>query len=1485
MVLPLHAIFLLLLSLSILWFYRRLVISRGNTNKRGVKHVGFLFDKLVVFTSMILGFLHISLFIFDHFWYIDGDAISYEHLVTQVDLGIRAVAWLAISAYLRFSFNPSLEKRFPALLRIWWGLYFLISFSSVLLDLLCYRKLGILRTHLCVLDFGSLFVALFLNYAGFFGRSVEDGSNLLHESLLSGADILDEQRTSVNDGDIRNVSLFTNASFLSILTFSWMGDLLSVGHKKTLDLKDIPQLDHCDRVDGVFPIFKSKLESCATSHLDSQKSGNTNDTTQISSFHLAKSLVLSSWGLVLVTAFYALLYTVCSYVGPYLIDFFVQYLNGNQTFENEGYILVLAFIVAKLFECLSQRHWFFRLQQAGVRVRAFLVSIIYQKGLTLSSHARQGRTTGEIINIMSVDADRISLFSWYMHDLWMVPIQVTLALLILYTNLGLASLAALVATFIVMLANVPLGKMQENYQQKMMESKDMRMKATSEILRNMRILKLQGWEMKFLSKIAELRKKETNWLRKYVYTSAMTTFVFWGAPTFVAVVTFGACVLLRIPLESGKVLSALATFRVLQEPIYNLPDTISMVVQTKVSLDRISSFLCLEDLPQNVVEKLPRGSSNVAIEVTEGTFSWDLSSESPTVRDLNFRVLHGMRVAVCGTVGSGKSSLLSCILGEVPKIDGKVKLCGMTAYVAQSPWIQSGKIQDNILFGEELDSEKYDIVLEACSLKKDLEILPFGDQTVIGERGINLSGGQKQRIQIARALYQDADIYLFDDPFSAVDAHTGSHLFKECLLGILASKTVIYVTHQIEFLPSADLILVMKEGKITQMGKYNDIITSGSDFMELVGAHKDALSVLDDMELANDSSTHINKDRLHEANEEAKNAENSKFEEIEIQKGQLVQEEEREKGKVGFWVYWKYITTAYKGVLVPLILIAQIFFQVLQIGSNYWMAWAAPVSKDMESPVSVFTLLYVYVALAIGSSLCVLVRAFLLMMAGYKTATILFNKMHFSIFRAPMSFFDSTPSGRILNRASTDQSDVDTNIPYQTGALAFSIIQLVGIIAVMSQVAWQVFIIFIPVIGLSIWYQQYYIDTARELARLVGVCKAPIIQHFAESLSGSTTIRSFSQESRFICINSNRMDEYSRPKFHSAGAMEWLCFRLDLLSSIMFSFSLVFLICLPKGVIDPGIAGLAVTYGLNLNMLQAWVIWNLCNLENKIISVERILQYTSIPNEPPLVIEANRPDHNWPSNGEVELRDLQVRYAPHMPFVLRGLTCTFSGGLKTGIVGRTGSGKSTLIQTLFRIIDPTVGHIHIDGIDISTIGLHDLRSKLSIIPQDPTMFEGSVRSNLDPLEEYTDEQIWEALDCCQLGEEVRKKAKKLDSIVTENGENWSVGQRQLVCLGRVILKRSKVLVLDEATASVDTATDSLIQKTLRQQFSDSTVITIAHRITSVLDSDMVLLLEHGLIVEHSTPAKLLENKSSLFSKLVAEYSMRSSSSYDKLDSM
>ncbi|TKV99223.1 hypothetical protein SEVIR_8G030300v4 [Setaria viridis] len=1277
--------------------------------------------------------------------------------------------------------------------------------------------------------------------------------------------LLDHESSSLSEAK-RSRSLFADVGLFSNITFSWMGPLLDLGKRKTLDLNDVPFLDDCDSVHGIIPKFRSKIASISAT-------GQYNDVTTVK---LAKALVLTTWKLIIVTAVYALLRTVTSYVGPYLIEYFVGYLNESPRPTKKGYLMVLAFVVAQFMESLSSRHLLFRSQQLGVRVRSALIAIIYQKGLALSSQSRQSSSSGELINVVSLDAERVGDFNWSMHELWLVPVQISLAMVILYSTLGLAAFAALGATLLTMLANIPLGKIEQNYQEKTMTAKDARMSAMSEILQNMHILKLQGWELVFFSKVKELRMVEMNWIKKYVYTSSMLISVFFGAPAFVAMITFGTCMLLGIPLETGKVLSALATIRQLQGPIHSLPDTISSVIQTKVSLDRICSFLCLEELASDAVTKLPSGSTDISIEVRNGHFSWDTSSQVPTLQDLNFRVQQGMRVAICGTIGSGKSSLLSCILGEIPKLFGEVQTCGRIAYVSQSPWIQSGTIEENILFGTQMNRERYKKVLEACSFTNDLDILPLGDQTVIGERGINLSGGQKQRIQIARALYQDADIFLFDDPFSAVDARTGLHLFKECLLGFLASKTVVYVTHHVEFLPSADVILVLRDGKIAQSGDYTEILKSGEELMELVVSHKDALSTLDMLECPSgnfDSTYHPggNGSTLFIAGD--KKDDNNEEEGI-VQNGQLV-EEEREKGRVGFIVYWKYITMAYNGALVPLILLAQIIFQVLQIGSNFWMAWAAPVSKDVDPPVSSLLMVNVYVALALVSSLCIFIRSHFLVMAGCKTATILFEKMHECIFRAPMSFFDSTPSGRILNRASTDQSTVDTRIFDLMGYLLFPAIEIIGTIILMSQIAWPVIIIFIPIIVASLWYQQYYIDAARELQRLIGVCRAPVMQHFTESIAGSNIIRCFQKERQFISSIGHLMDNLSRPSLYNAAAMEWLCFRLDILSSFIFSFTLILLVSSSTALIDPKTAGLAVTYGLSLNMLQGWAIAVLCSLENRMISVERMLQYMNIPSEPPLTISESRPNCQWPTKGEIELRNLHVRYAPQLPFVLKGLTCTLPGGKKTGIVGRTGGGKSTLIQALFRIVEPCIGQVLIDGIDICTIGLHDLRTRLSIIPQDPVMFEGTLRSNIDPLGEYSDEQIWEALDSCHLGDEVRKNELKLDWTVRGNGKNWSAGQRQLVCLGRVILKRRKILVLDEATSSVDPITDNLIQKTLKHQFPECAVITIAHRITSVLDSDKVLLLDNGAIAEYDEPAKLLEDSASLFSKLVSEYTMGS----------
>ncbi|KAL3734637.1 hypothetical protein ACJRO7_023912 [Eucalyptus globulus] len=1449
----------LLLGLLVSWTGKKIWAQRnGVGSEQSRRRSRIWYYKPTLFCCLGLSLFNLVLCAANYFYWYANDW-SEEKLVSLLDLALKSLAWGALGVRLYGQSSDFGVSKLPLFLRVWWGSYLSIACYCLVIDVVLYGKCVPVRTQYSISDVVSVVTGFFCCYVGFFGKIEID--DCLLEALLNGNSVTSNAKLNRSPGS-ETVTPYSKAGLLSIISFSWLSPLMAVGNEKTLDLEDVPQLAPRDRIAGALPGFKEKLKSDA---------GSSNGVT---AFRLVKALIMSEWKEVISTAVFELLITLASYVGPYLMETFVQFLNGQRKFESKGYLLVSAFLVAQLVECLSSRQMIFRLDLVGIRTRSLLVALIYDKGLNLSCQSKQGHTSGEIINIMSVDAERIGDSCWCMHDPWLVLVQVGLALAILYKNLGLAAIAAFVASVLVMLANIPLSKLQEKIDEKFMESKDKRMKATSEILRNMKILKLQAWEMKFLSKINELRNIETGWLKILFYTEAMTSFVFWGAPTFVSVTTFGTCMLLGIPLSSGKILSAIATFSVLQDPIYELPVVLSVIAQTKVSLDRVASFLRLEDLQNDVIEKLPQGTSDMAVEINEGNFTWDLSSSEPTLKDINLKVINGMKVAVCGTVGSGKSSLLSCLLGELSKISGALKLCGSKAYVAQSPWIQSGKIVDNILFGKEMNRERYESILEACCLMKELEILPFGDQTIIGERGINLSGGQKQRVQIARAIYRDADIYLLDDPFSAVDAHTGSHLFKECLLGLLSLKTVIYVTHQVEFLQTADLIVVMRDGKITESGTYSEILHLGADFTELVGAHEEALARLGSHQAGPDSeASGINNEESRTENTVEKE-ENRNVQDGEVRvKGQLVQEEEREKGRVGFLVHWKYLTAAYGGALVPFILLAQFLFMLLQMGSNYWMAWATPVSEDVEPAVPGSTLILVYVALAVGSALCILFRSSLLATAGYKTATILFNKLHLAIFRAPMSFFDATPSGRILSRVSKDQSAVDLDIPFIVAEFAFSMIRLLGIIILITQVAWQVLIIFIPVIATCVWYQQYYMPSARELARLMGVSEAPVIQHFAETISGSTTIRGFDQESRFRDTIMELSDAYSRYMFHVDGAMEWLRFRLDMLSTVTFGISLIFLTSIPEGFIDPAIAGLAVTYVLNLNTIQEIVIFSLCNMENKIISVERIIQYAGISSEPPLTIEDDCPCPSWPTCGEIAISDLQVQYAPHLPLVLRGITCTFPGGMKTGIVGRTGSGKSTLMQALFRIVEPCAGQILIDGINISSIGLHDLRSRLSIIPQDPTMFEGTVRSNLDPLEEYSDEQIWEALDKCQLGDEVRKKEGKLDSPVAENGENWSIGQRQLVCLGRVLLKKSKILVLDEATASVDTATNNVIQQTLRHHLADCTVNTIAHRITSVLDSNIILLLDHGLVAEYDSLKRLLDKESS-YAQLAAEHATR-----------
>lgn len=1481
--LTLVLLFLFVVSVRKILVYKRIGIVKDSTTSndspicsvidRETSDVSIgVWFKLSVLSCFYVLFVEVLVLSFDVGAIIWGEVLHWSLISVPAS---QVLAWSVLS-FSALNCKFKVLEKFPFLLRVWWFLSFVICLCTLYVDGRGFWLEGskYFRSH-AVANFAVTPALAFLGAVAVNGVS---GIQVSRNSDLQEPLIVEEEELGC-----LQVTPYRDAGLFSLATLSWLNPLLSIGAKRPLELKDIPLVAPSDRAKASYKAVNSNWEKL--------KAENQNSSKQPS---LAWALLKSFWKEAALNAVFAGMNTLVSYVGPYLISYFVDFLGGKETFAHEGYILTGIFFVAKLVETLTTRQWYLGVDILGMHVRSALTAMVYKKGLRLSSSAKQSHTSGEIVNYMAVDVQRVGDYSWYIHDMWMLPLQIVLALVILYKNVGIAFVATLIATIISIVVTVPVARIQEEYQDKLMTAKDERMRKTSECLRNMRILKLQAWEDRYRIKLEEMRGVEFKWLRKALYSQACVTFIFWSSPIFVSAVTFATTVFLGTQLTAGGVLSALATFRILQEPLRNFPDLVSTMAQTKVSLDRISGFLQDEELREDATTVLPRGTSNIVIEIMDGVFCWDPSSSKPTLSGIHMKVERGMSVAVCGMVGSGKSSFLSCILGEIPKLSGEVRVCGSAAYVSQSAWIQSGNIEENILFGNPMDKRKYKNVIHACSLKKDLELFSHGDQTIIGDRGINLSGGQKQRIQLARALYQDADIYLLDDPFSALDAHTGSELFREYVLSELADKTVIFVTHQVEFLPAADMILVLKEGQIIQAGKYDDLLQAGTDFRSLVSAHHEAIEAMDipthsssedsDENESLDAPIRTSKKSIssvndiaslakevHEGSSEIKEKKKAKR----SRKKQLVQEEERVRGRVSMKVYLTYMAAAYKGLLIPLIIIAQTLFQFLQIASNWWMAWANPQTEGDEPKVTPTTLLLVYMALAFGSSCFIFVRAVLVATFGLAAAQKLFFNMLRSIFHAPMSFFDSTPAGRILNRVSIDQSVVDLDIPFRLGGFASSTIQLIGIVAVMSEVTWQVLLLVVPMAIVCLWMQKYYMASSRELVRIVSIQKSPIIQLFGESIAGAATIRGFGQEKRFLKRNLYLLDCFARPFFCSLAAIEWLCLRMELLSTFVFAFCMVLLVSFPRGSIDPSMAGLAVTYGLNLNgRLSRWIL-SFCKLENKIISIERIYQYSQIPSEAPPLIEDFRPPPSWPVNGTIQLIDLKVRYKENLPMVLHGVSCTFPGGKKIGIVGRTGSGKSTLIQALFRLVEPAAGSILIDNIDISGIGLHDLRSHLSIIPQDPTLFEGTIRGNLDPLEEHSDKEIWEALDKSQLGEIIREKGQKLDTPVLENGDNWSVGQRQLVALGRALLKQSKILVLDEATASVDSATDNLIQKVIREEFRDCTVCTIAHRIPTVIDSDLVLVLSDGLVAEFDTPLRLLEDKSSMFLKLVTEYSSRS----------
>ncbi|KAJ9706102.1 hypothetical protein PVL29_001594 [Vitis rotundifolia] len=922
---------------------------------------------------------------------------------------------------------------------------------------------------------------------------------------------------------------FETAGLISKLSFWWLNSLMKKGKQKTLEDKDIPQLRREDRAEMCYLMFMEQQNKQKKQSSDSPS--------------ILSTILLWQRKQILISGFFALIKVLTLSTGPLFLRAFILVAEGKEAFKYEGYALTGGLFLTKCLESLSERQWFFRTRLIGLQVRSFLSAAIYQKQLKLSNAAKGSYSPGQIINFVTIDAYNIGEYPYWFHQIWSTSLQLCLALLIIYYSVGLATIAALFVVILTVVANSPMGRLQHKYQKMLMETQDKRLKAFAEALTNMKSLKLYAWETHFKNVIERLRKEEFKWLLSVLSQKGYNLILFWSSPIVVSAVTFWACYFLGTTLSASNVFTFMASLCIAQEPIRLIPDVISAFIEAMVSLDRIAKFLDAPELQNKHVRKMCDGKELAeSVFIKSKRISWEDNSTRATLRNINLVVKPGEKVAICGEVGSGKSTLLAAILGEVPQVNGIVRVYGKIAYVSQTAWIPTGTIQENILFGSAMDPYRYREAIEKSALMKDLEMLPFGDLTEIGERGVNLSGGQKQRVQLARALYRDADIYLLDDPFSAVDAHTATNLFNEYVMGALSMKTVILVTHQVDFLPAFDSVLLMSEGEILQAATFDQLMHSSQEFQNLVNAHNATVGSERQPEHDSTQKSKIPKGEIQKIYTE-KQLRDSLGE-------QLIKKEERETGDTGLKPYLQYLKYS-KGLLYFFLAsLSHIIFIVEQLVQNYWLA------ANVQNPsVSQLKLIAVYTGIGLSLSIFLLLRSFFVVLLGLGASQSIFSTLLSSLFRAPMSFYDSTPLGRILSRVSSDLSVVDLDMAFKFTFAVGAAVTTYASFGVLVILAWELVLVILPTIYLSILIQRYYFAAGKELMRINGTTKSFVASHLAESIAGAMTIRAFREEDRHFSKNLDFIDINASPFFYSFTANEWLIQRLEILCAIVLSSS------------------------------------------------------------------------------------------------------------------------------------------------------------------------------------------------------------------------------------------------------------------------------------------------------------------------------------------
>uniref|UniRef100_A0A672VBH8 ATP binding cassette subfamily C member 3 n=1 Tax=Strigops habroptila TaxID=2489341 RepID=A0A672VBH8_STRHB len=1296
------------------------------------------------------------------------------------------------------------------------------------------------------------------------------------------------------------------SGFLSRLTFWWFTSMAILGYKRPIEDKDLWSLNEDDTSKAIVQQLtkewdKEKFHSSRKEDVTYVKKSNNvlnhvgdgpeeaevliRDKKHNRKPSFLKALLRTFGAYFLIGSFFKLIQDLLAFVNPQLLSALIGFIKNKDAPAWWGFLIAaLMFICAVLQTLMLHQHFQYSFV-TGMRLRTGITGVIYRKSLVITNSAKRSSTVGEIVNLMSVDAQRFMDLVAFLNMLWSAPLQIFLALYFLWQTLGPSVLAGVAVMVLLIPFNAAIAMKTRAFQVEQMRYKDSRIKLMNEILGGIKVLKLYAWEPSFSEKVLEIRKNELRVLKKSAYLNSLSSFAWISAPFLVALTTFAVYVSVdeKNILDAEKAFVSLSLFNILKFPLSMLPQVISYIVQTSVSLKRIQQFLSHDELDPNSVEtKVIAPGKDMSISLNYA------NKKTPILYFINLLVPTGALVAVVGHVGCGKSSLMSALLGEMEKLEGEVAVKGSVAYVPQQAWIQNATLKDNILFGQAPNEQKYQNVLEACALKTDLEVLPGGDQTEIGEKGINLSGGQRQRVSLARAVYSNSDIYLLDDPLSAVDSHVARHIFDKVIGpdGVLKGKTRILVTHGISFLPQVDHIVVLGDGKISEMGSYQDLLKQNKAFAEFLRNYaldedirEDEPTGIDSAKICpfspNDSFVSTRQlSVISSEGGECPNKMSTKRRVCEKKPAEsplprrnpnekLIQAETAETGTVKLTVFWQYMKA-----VGPVICFVICFLYCCQnaaaIGANVWLSdWTnEPVINGTQHNTAMR--IGVYAALGLLQGLIVLITSFTLAMGGIKAARSLHAALLENKFHTPQSFYDTTPTGRIINRFSKDIYVIDEVIPPSIlmflGTFFTSLSTMIVIIASTPLFA----VVIVPLAIVYFFVQRFYVATSRQLKRLESVSRSPIYSHFSETVSGTSVIRAYGRVKSFIDISDQKIDENQKSHYPGIVSNRWLGIRVEFVGNCIVLFAALFAV-IGKNSLNPGLVGLSVSYALQVTLSLNFMVRATSELETNIVAVERIKEYSETETEAPWAIEGKSPPQDWPSKGEVEFVNYSARYRKGLDLVLKGLNLQVHGGEKIGIVGRTGAGKSSMTLCLFRILEAAKGEIKIDGVKIAEIGLHDLRSRLTIIPQDPVLFSGTLRMNLDPFNKYSDEEIWKALELSHLKTFVSSQPSMLEYECSEGGENLSVGQRQLVCLARALLRKTRILILDEATAAIDLETDGLIQMTIRTQFEDCTVLTIAHRLNTIMDYTRVLVLDNGTVAEFDTPANLIASKGIFYS--------------------